>query len=294
MARPRPALPPCSVERWNLSKSLSRSRGATPGPLSSTAIITRLPRCPTLTRTMPPEPACRHALSIRTPARRSIHSGGALIQAGRWLPVTTWMSKSCVAASARNRSAQAAAMVARSSGSSTGSGGVESNRASQSRSSTIRRSLPPSPSMRESTARYSAGSRGALSATLVSALITLSGVRSSCEASAVNSSCRLRDCSTGSSARMPIVSAPPNMASSRIGATSVSPSRSSAVRWSLLARPWPAMNLVPRTSAATNRNGPCASRIVTARPAASRKLAGSAGPTGPGSVSGPAAVWRHR
>ena len=90
---------------------------------------------------------------------------------------------------------------------------------SRPRCATARRGTPP-------------GLRGALSARLVSALITLSGVRSSCEASAVNSSCRLRDCSTGSSARMPMVSAPPNMASSRIGAANVSPSRSSVVRWS--------------------------------------------------------------
>jgi len=42
-----------------------------------------------------------------------------------------------------------------------------------------------------------------LSATSVSALITLSGVRSSCKASAVNSIWRRRDCSTGASARWP-------------------------------------------------------------------------------------------
>ena len=117
--------------------------------------------------------------------------------------MATWMSKCCVAASARNRSAPAAAIVARSSGSWPGSGGVESNLASHSRSSTMRLSLPLSPSMRVSTARYSAGLRGALRATLVSALMTLSGVRSSWEASAENSSCRRRDCSTGRQCAQP-------------------------------------------------------------------------------------------
>ncbi len=53
-----------------------------PGPVSSTASTTRLPRGATLIRTVPPGPAYRHELSTRTPTRRSIHSGGALIQAG--------------------------------------------------------------------------------------------------------------------------------------------------------------------------------------------------------------------
>ncbi len=53
-----------------------------PGPLSSTMMLTRLPRGATLTRTCPPAPAYRQALSTSTPASRSIHSGGALIQAG--------------------------------------------------------------------------------------------------------------------------------------------------------------------------------------------------------------------
>jgi hypothetical protein len=66
------------------------------------------------------------------------------------------------------------------------------------------------------------------SATDVSAAITLSGVRSSCEASAVNSSWRRRDCSTGDSARRPMISAPMKTASSSTGAASASPTLSTA------------------------------------------------------------------
>ncbi len=126
-----------------------------------------------------------------------------------------------------------------------GCGGAESNRASQSMSWRIFCSRSLSLSIRLSTARYSAAFLGALSAMLVSALITLSGVRSSCEASAVNSSWRRRDCSTGASACTPTASAPANIASSSTGATRASPSRSTAVRWSTLARLWPATSVSP-------------------------------------------------
>ena len=43
-------------------------------------------------RTVPPAPANRHALSMSTPASRSIQSGLALIQTGRGPPVSTWTS----------------------------------------------------------------------------------------------------------------------------------------------------------------------------------------------------------
>jgi len=153
MARPRPAPSGCSVARWNRSNSRSRSSAGIPGPLSSTARVTRLARWRTLIRTVPSGPAYRQALSTRTPARRSIHSGGALIQAGSGPSQATWISMACERATARNRSAQLAAIVARSRGSLPGGGGCESNLASHSRSSTMWRSRSLSPWMRTSADR---------------------------------------------------------------------------------------------------------------------------------------------
>lgn len=141
MARPRPAPPPpCSVARWNLSNSRSRSASGTPGPLSSTASQTRLPRLPTVMLTLPSAPACRQALSTRTPASLSIHSGGAVISVGKPGSTRTSSCDRCAVASALNRSAHSAAIAPRSSGSAPGCGGAESNLASQSRSSTMLRS----------------------------------------------------------------------------------------------------------------------------------------------------------
>ena len=126
----------------------------------------------------------------------------------------------------RNRSAPAAASVPRSTGSFPGGGGRESNRASHSMSSTSRRIRPVSPWIRDSESRYPAASRGTDSATSVSAWITASGVRNSCEASAVNSSWRRRACSTGASARRPTTSEPRNMAATTNGPAMISASRS--------------------------------------------------------------------
>ena len=141
---------------------------------------------------------------------------------------------------ARNRSAQACASVTRSTGSLPGDGGLESNRASESMSSTSWRSRRLSPWMPVSASRYSAALRGLLRATSASALITLSGVRSSCEASAVNSSWRRRDCSTGARARRPTTSEPPNMASRRNRPAMTSPYSSSRSVCASPARLWPA------------------------------------------------------
>ena len=124
-----------------------------PGPLSSTVRVTRLARWPTLIRTVPSGPACLHALSTSTPARRSIHSGGALIHVRPVSPAATTISMECDLASARKRSAHPAAIVATSSGSSPGGGGCESNLASHSRSSTMRRNRSPSPWTRTSADR---------------------------------------------------------------------------------------------------------------------------------------------
>ena len=219
MASPSPAPEPCSVARWNRSNRSGRSASGMPGPLSSTVRLARLPWARTSIRTVPSGPAYRQALSTSTPASRSIHSGGALISTA-----PSGVSALTAGPTARNRSAQAWASVARSTGSLPGGGGLESNLASHSMSSTSWRSRWLSPWIRRSESRYSAASRGADRATSASALITLSGVRSSCEASAVNSSWRRRDCSTGASARRPTTSRPPNMASSRNGPAMISTS----------------------------------------------------------------------
>ena len=89
----------------------------------------------------------RQALSISTPARWSIHSGGALISAG---PAA--VSAVIAGPTARNRSAQACARIARSTGSSRG-GGRDSNRASHSMSSTRCRSRTLSPWIRTGASR---------------------------------------------------------------------------------------------------------------------------------------------
>ncbi len=154
MASPSPAPPPCSVARWNRSNSRARSAAGIPGPLSSTVRLTRPPRAATLSRTLPSGPAYRQALSTSTPVSRSIHSGGALIQAaGEGLTVTE-IPGDVACATAWNRSAHSSAMVHRSTGSAPGGGGCESNRASQSRSSTMLRSRWLSRSMRCRVARY--------------------------------------------------------------------------------------------------------------------------------------------
>ena len=227
-----------------------------PGPLSSTVRLTRLPWARTSIRTVPSGPAYRQALSTSTPASRSIHSGGALISTA-----SSGVSALTAGPTARNRSAQAWASVARSTGSLLGGGGLESNLASHSMSSTSWRSRWLSPWIRRSESRYCAASRGADRATSASALITLSGVRSSCEASAVNSSWRRRDCSTGASARRPTTSRPRNIASSRNGPAMIS---TSSIRlwvcWSP-ARLWPATSQ-PRWSCATfSRNGAAPPRL---------------------------------
>ncbi len=239
-------------------------------------------------RTLPSGPACRQALSISTPASRSIHSGGALISTA-----SSGVSALTAGPTARNRSAQAWASVLRSTGSSPGGGGRESNRASQSMSSTRLRSRWLSPWIRASASRYSPASRGADRATSASARITLSGVRSSCEASAVNSSWRRRDCSTGASARRPTTSRPPNIASSRNGPAMISPYSSRRLVCSSPATLWPATSQPSPSRASLNRNGPSeAASAENANPSRGERTDGGAGASGlcpvtapPGSVA---------
>jgi hypothetical protein len=45
IASPSPALPPCSVDRWNRSNIRPRCSTGTPGPLSLTGRVTLAPRC---------------------------------------------------------------------------------------------------------------------------------------------------------------------------------------------------------------------------------------------------------
>ena len=132
-------------------------------------------------------------------------------------------------------------------------------------------------SMRCRVARYSSAARGALSAMPISALITDSGVRSSCEASAVNSSWRRRECSTGDSARSPMISDPANMASSSTGATATSPSCSTSATCCCSARLWPATSRPAPWPVLTSRNGLVPSCTVAGPPPAGTRLAGSAG-----------------
>ena len=111
----------------------------------------------------------------------------------------------------------------------------------------------------------------------ISALITLSGVRSSCEASAVNSSWRRRECSTGDSARSPMISDPANMASSSTGATATSPSCSTSATCCCSARLCPATSRAAPWPAVTSRNGLAPSCTVAAPRPAGTRAAGSAG-----------------
>ena len=106
MASPRPVPEPSSVARWNRSKSQGRSSGGIPGPLSSTAMLVRLPWADTTMRTVPPSPAYRQALSTSTPASRSIQSGGAVTRgsASPWRSTDNAMPREW--ATAPKRSAQ--------------------------------------------------------------------------------------------------------------------------------------------------------------------------------------------
>ena len=157
MARPRPAPTPSSVARWNLSKSRGCSAGGIPGPLSRTDRLTLLAMPTTWMRTVPPGPAYRQALSTRTPVRRSIHSGGALIQACSSSPPLTESAMPLERAMPENLSAQPSAIVVTSTGSSPGGGGSESKRASHRRSSTMRRRRALSRPTRSRVSRYLRG-----------------------------------------------------------------------------------------------------------------------------------------
>ncbi len=72
---------------------------------------------------------------------------------------------------------------------------------------------------RSKAARYQVPSRSLARARVVVASITESGVRSSWEASAVNSICRWRKRSIGAATRRPMLSEPENTTASRIGPT---------------------------------------------------------------------------
>ena len=178
--------------------------------------------CPglrTLTSTWPPSPANLHALSMRTPASRSIRSGLRLHGEGPAAHPLGGQRDPWVAARAPNRCTHASTTSATSSTSTVSSATVWlSARASQSRSSTIRRSRVLSWLTRSSTSWYAAGSRGRSRARSTSASMTEIGVRSSCDASAVNSACRRRTSSDGAEARRPTTVAPANTATARIGA----------------------------------------------------------------------------
>src|ERR1700735_5284786 len=106
---------------------------------------------------------------------------------------------------------------------------------------------------------------------LVSALMTLSGVRSSCDAYAVNSSWRRRDCSTGDSALSPMIRDPANMAASSTGAASASPSSSTFSRWTCSARFWPATTIAPPRRTASRRKVLAPILALSGRPLANAR-----------------------
>ena len=109
-----------------------------PGAGVIDAEFTRPPALRTLTSTRPPSPANLHALSMRTPARRSIRSARAWTVKGP--PPTRWAVSATrrVVAGAPNRWTHAAATSAMSTTSASSSGVTWlSARASHSRSSTM-------------------------------------------------------------------------------------------------------------------------------------------------------------
>ena len=193
-------------------------------------------------------------------------------------------------ATAENLSAQTSAMVSRSTGSSAGFAGSESNLASQSRLSTMPRSRWLSRPTRRSAFWYWPASRRALRASPVSASITDSGVRSSWEASAVNSSWRRRACSTGPDAFSPITRVPRNTAPSRTGAATTS--AVSSTRWmcSMFARLWAATSQTSPALRAFSRKVPVPNCAVCGRPDRDQADAASGGAPGLAPSARPAAV----
>ena len=145
---------------------------------------------------------------------------------------------------ALKRSTHASAIVAMSTASEPGGGGAASKRASQSRSSTMRLRRPLSRPIRSSTPGSELAS--APRANESSASITLSGVRSSWDASAVNSSCRRRASSIGLAARSPMKSDARKMATRSTGAATSSEVTSTPSTWDSSVRLSPATRRPPR------------------------------------------------
>ena len=114
---------------------------------------TRPALVPTASWTVPPLGVYRHALSTSTPTRRSIDSAEAFTQGIAPPSISVRSTMLRPSATVEKRATHASAIVARSIGSCTGGGGVESKRASQSRLSTIRRSRVLSPFTRSSDSR---------------------------------------------------------------------------------------------------------------------------------------------
>ena len=214
MASPSPAPWPSLDARWKRSNSRPRSASGMPGPLSSTARLTRLATASTLIRTWPPGPGVaagvvhQHAREPVDPfgwradqrGRRGIgvgHEGDRARPGDRAGTGSRTCRRSWPRRAAHRRVAAA--------GSRTGPA-----TASPRRSGAAACPRPGSGSAPPGTRPRCAGWPARCP---LSALITLSGVRSSCDASAVNSSCRRCDCSTGPSAFRPTVSEPRNMAS---------------------------------------------------------------------------------
>ena len=212
IARPRPA-PPASPTRWPPSGGSGRRCGrgpppAMPGPESSTVTMAR-----------PPSAADGdvHGAAVRRVLAGVVEQdadepvdelrrGGDehLLGRARGRP-----ARRCrVSATAANRSAACAASTPRSTGS---AGGGCRRRRRSGRATACPRAAGACASTRGppvKALRYQAASRSCARASEVCASITDSGVRSSCEASAVNSSWRRRAASMGAATRRPMTTAP--------------------------------------------------------------------------------------
>ena len=191
---------------------------------------------------------------MSTPASRSTRSDCAWTSSR---PLPLWAKDSstpCADAKAANRSTHPLTSSLTSVRfTPSGCGGSSSARANQSKSSTILLSRWLSRLTLWRTSRYSEGSRGRSSAMSISASITEMGVRSSWEASAVNSACRRRTNSEGADARRPTTVAPPNTTTAKMAPNTSSATRSADWTLEIEAALWPTTSNPPRTGSVSNR-----------------------------------------
>jgi len=122
--------------------------------------------------------------------------------------------------------------------------------------------------------------------------MTDSGVRSSWEASAVNSSWRRRASSTGAAACTPITSAPRNIPSRTTGAATSSTVSSRTMTWERLATLSPATSQPPSARTARTQKMLWPTRAVVSAPAWDQ-VVGTGGAAGSLASTAPVAVTRQ-